>query len=114
MDISRGEHGIIFVVVRTFQQESFRAKKLLAKAADALVRGDTTASEKDVQEEQDMLQLNAERIHSAREHRNFQEREQGGEGSRLVGTGSRWWARWKDVSQERCQMTQTSSRSCGT
>ena len=37
MEISRGMHGITFEVVRTVQQERKRAKRLLAKAADALV-----------------------------------------------------------------------------
>ena len=37
MEISRGMHGITFEVVRTVQQERERAKRLLAKAADALV-----------------------------------------------------------------------------
>ena len=45
-------------MVSTFQHERLRAKKLLAEAADALVRERSTASDGEVQEELDVLQLN--------------------------------------------------------
>ena len=43
VEIRRCMHGITFGVIRTFQQERVRAKKLLMKAADALVQGAATA-----------------------------------------------------------------------
>ena len=49
--------GIILEVTRTFHQERMRAKKLLAKAADALVRGVALlTNDVRVQDELDMLQ----------------------------------------------------------
>ena len=58
MEISGGVHGITFEVSRTFQQEKIRAKKLLAQAADALLRKESTTLDREVQEELDVLQLN--------------------------------------------------------
>ena len=43
MEISRGMHGISLELIRTFQPDGVRAKKLLAKAADAHVRGEAWA-----------------------------------------------------------------------
>ena len=43
MEIGPGMHGISIELVRTFQQDGVRARMLLAKAADALVRGEAPA-----------------------------------------------------------------------
>ena len=58
MEISRGMHDITFEGVRTCLQRRPGANELLAKAADALGREESTAFDQEVQEELDMLQLN--------------------------------------------------------
>ena len=61
MGISRDMHDITFEVVRTSQQGRITTKKLLAKAADAVVWGESTIFDREVQEELDQKTIKAER-----------------------------------------------------
>ena len=85
MEISQGMHGNTFEVVTTFQQSRTRAKKLLAKAADAVVQREAIGFHREVQEE--IGDVAAERVHTVREHRIHQQSDQGGEARRLVEAG---------------------------
>ena len=80
-------HGITFEVVRTSQQKRIRAKRLLAKAADALVRRETIPFDLEVQEEFDTLQLNESIPYVGIEY--IKKAIKAERGRRLVGAGNR-------------------------
>ena len=55
LEISRGVQGITFEVIRTFQRKTARARKLLGKAADAVVEKHGLRRSNKVREEVELL-----------------------------------------------------------